>query len=243
MMLIKTAFFKILIILLAAIFLIKLIQLSLYQSFHLDEAYYLGASVKILAGDLFLTNHIFDKPIFQALWPIPGILMGGQNLLGFRLSAIIASLISFVAMRKLIPASSMLKSLCLLAAILFFFSNPFVLPYLGSSMGEPFLLISFIFFMKNYIQTFFQGFEKNEQRMYIWYAIALCTKQSALMWAPVFLPLFIFKLQQNGFDYRRLIKDIFKNSKWVFIITLAYQLLNERKFAAIRWFHHLREDK
>ena len=222
----------------------QLIVMALHPSFHLDEAYYVGASLKILSGDLFLTNHGFDKPIFQALWPIPGIIFGGEHLIGLRLSAIAASLIAFFSLlasfAQSLNAKQALIYLLILTAL---FSSPFTIPYLGSSMGEPFLLLCFVFFFKYYLRSFFTESEGNDQLIYIWYALALCTKQSAMMWAPMLLPLFLYKLQQNQWNFKQLIREIFYRSKWVFFIFLLFQALNKKKFAAILWFGELKKDK
>ena len=235
---------KILSIVFSLFLFFQLFTIALHPSLHLDEAYYVGASLKILSGDLFLTNHIFDKPIFQALWPIPGIIFGGENLIGLRLSAIISSLIAFLVFFRIFwNKKDIGTNFIFLAIFTALFSSPFVIPYLGSSMGEPFLLLCFVFFTKYYLRSFSVESKKNDQLIYIWYALALCTKQSAMMWAPMLLPLFIYKLQKNHWNFKDFLKEIFYRSKWIFLIFLIFQGLNKKKFAAILWFGELKKDK
>lgn len=60
-----------------------------HPTFFIDESYYLFAGRKILSGDFFLRSFAFDKPILQALLPIPGMLIAGETPIGFRLSGFI----------------------------------------------------------------------------------------------------------------------------------------------------------
>lgn len=57
-----------------------------HPTFFIDESYYIFAARKILSGDFFLRTFAFDKPILQALMPIPGMLIAGETPIGFRLS-------------------------------------------------------------------------------------------------------------------------------------------------------------
>lgn len=217
----------------------KVIMISFHPSMHLDESYYIGAALKILGGDLFLMNHSFDKPIMQAIWPIPGIVIAGKNIIGFKLSGWIAAILSFVFLAKLpLFDNDKLKRFCFLILLLVVFLLPFNIPYFASSMGEPFLLFCFSLFIFNYLKFLRTNSFKFEKWAYIYFALACITKQSAIMWAPMFLPLIIYKWREN----RKVLSFFitFWRSTWfLWILVLVFQLTNKSKLAAILWFTHL----
>lgn len=212
---------------------------ALHPSLHSDESLYIAAGLSILSGDLFLKYFWFDKPIFQALWAIPGILVLGKTLLGFKLSALTATLITLIKTNSIHP--NLPKAILILIAGVYF-TSPYNISYFSSNMGEPFLALFFINFVRNCFLSIEKSEEKYTHKAYFWFVLALCTKQSAIMWSPMFL-IFVFQRDLRLNTFYKVVKDFIISTKWIWIITLFFQITYKRKFASIIWFSHLSKDK
>ncbi len=217
-----------------------LIYFSFYPTFYVDEGLYIGAATRVLGGDLLLQNYWFDKPFMQFYWIIPGILLLGYNVLGFSMSGILCSVLSFVKLPNTFRLAKNDFSSIILA--LLFFSNPFHISYFTSSMAEPFMLLCLLNFLIYYFEFLKTKERKILKKSYIWFTLGFCVKQSALMYSPVLLGLFL----SNKLTVKKIKTELiffFSSTKYLWLIAFLYQISNKKKFAAITWFSKLTRPK
>ena len=222
------------------LFLSFLIYRSFYPTFYVDEGLYIGAATRVLGGDLLLQNYWFDKPFMQFYWIIPGILLFGYNILGYSISGIICSVWSFIKLPKVFQLKKL--DICSIIIAFLFFINPFHISYFTSSMAEPFMLLCLL----NFLFYYFQFLQNNERgvlkKSYIWFTLGFCVKQSALMYSPVLLGLFL----SNKLTVKKIKTELiffFSSTKYLWLIAFLYQISNKKKFAAITWFSKLTRPK
>ncbi len=165
----------------------------IFPTMSMDEGYYITATLKILSGDLFLSNYPFDKGFIHPLSQIPGILFFGKNPLGFKFSGAIFYLGSFVfcvltfnhILRSHFKRETPLYFLTCLLFALSLYLQPKMIQVGMSTLGEPYLL----FFL---MATLFQVVRSPNSPLNRWiswtFTAALWTKFSALFWFWILLP-------------------------------------------------------
>lgn len=213
-------------ILLLVVIVVRGFAVLIYPSFHMDESYYIGAAIRVLEGDLFLTTYKFDKPFLNALWYIPGILIAGDNALGFRLSALIATGFGLWWLSKIFlcifeKQTSRSHYWSLVFAFLFY-QSPLVNSYTLSAFAEPYLLALL------FGALYYWSHQKDKRISYMFFSAAFFTKFTGLLWAPIYL---------FSIDWRRPLVGLSKETQYllkaawpIFILGLFYTLTNAKKF-------------
>ena len=234
-------------ILYSLIFLAFGLYRAFYPSLHMDEGYYLGAALRILKGDLFLTGYAFDKIPLAPYLMIPGILIAGENPLGFHLSGLIASWVGFLSALGLITRLCRSWLATLVAQFFYLLLNllPFMVFQHGSSLTDPFLLMFLLLFLSAAQRCLSDANEitrrRYENHAYHFFSLALATKFQALMWLPCLLGFWFLrfgvaeKKAWLGTSFLRLWKVL----RWYAALALVFMLTSPTKFAPISWFSHL----
>lgn len=204
----------------------------------MDEGYYIGGALQLLKGDLFLTTYKSDKP-FMINWSLlPGILVFGKNVVGYRFSSFIAGLVSFFFIIKTFQLALFQKSKLLhifsYCLVLSFFIRDETLRYLASAFTDGFLLMFlsiYFFYTVKYVES---GNSKDLDFSYIFWSLAFFTKFSAIMWAPISLGALFFRKGKNINIFREILY-VFKSSRWVWAIGVLYFATNRSKFSPVLW--------
>ncbi|MFK7827320.1 MAG: hypothetical protein AB8G05_24465 [Oligoflexales bacterium] len=227
----------------AAAFLIFLsIPRLFYPSMHMDESLYIGATQRILNGDLFLSKFWFDKffatPIMLAL----GILIGGENQVGFRLAALVCSVYTIYVILTMIVemGENIITSLAMFLFALGILLSPFMIFYHVSSFTDPFLLLFLVLFARSLYRAIKHSGDQSRNHLttsYHYFAIASLFKLSSLMWSPMLVGFWYLKGGIAGI--KNGIKDFFYTTKWWMIVGTCYTLANPEKLAPLLWFKAL----
>lgn len=221
------------------LFIFLMIKAS-YPTMYVDESLYVGAALEILNGDILLRNYWFDKPFMQFFWIIPGIIILGSNIVGFSLSGILCSCISFFKIHRIFSNSK--NNILITLTFILFFTNPFHMSYFSSAMAEPFLLISIIFSLHAYFLFLKTNNREQLAKSYFWFSLGFCVKQAILM----LLPMYIGVLLKEKISFKRCydeLKFFLIRTKYIWALAIIYQVSNKSKFAAITWFSKLTSQK
>jgi hypothetical protein len=207
----------------------------------MDESLYIAAALRILGGDLILNSFWFDKFFITPVTLAMGILIGGENQIGFRLSALgCSAYATYIITNWILKNTStwMIRISMILLALGVWFS-PFMLFYHVSSFTDSFLLLFLLLFTFQLHRAALSEENRStyERRSYHFFAVAALFKLSALMWSPVFAGYWFLT---GGFKkVKRGIIDFLKTSKWWIAAGLAYSLANPEKLAPVLWFKGL----
>lgn len=217
----------------------KALVLALAPSLHVDESYYIGAARKILSGDFLLTTFAFDKLFLPPFVLTPGILLWGENVLGFRFSGLLLLAASFVVLEKLFveyyrrthaSPTHMIHHVLATVSAFAFLALPTVLQHEASAMTEPAL----VFFLS--LSALFLVRKPSSGAWAVPWTLAAFAKMSAVMWLPLFLfaELFIANERPGALPQK-----YWKRTKWWWLAAAVFMLFNRKKFAALTWFSHL----
>lgn len=214
-------------------FIICGVNILFHPTLHMDESYYIGSSLRILSGDIFLTTYKFDKPFLLSFFPLIGILILGYNAIGFKLMGLVFSLMSIILFIRVI---SLIWKRTFLSVflVLGLFCSPLMISHGISAFAEPFLLFFLFLF-------FFECYKADGQshKAYQYFTVALFIKFSAVMWGPVLLGYWLF----NRRNLLSEIKYYFASTKWIWGIGIFFMLTNRSKFAPVSWFGQLYSEK
>jgi len=202
----------------------------------MDESYYLGAALKVLNNDFFLTTYKFDKPFLISWLLSPGILMFGENYLGFRIPGLLFTLGCIFYIYKILKQVNS-NTIFILPIISTLFISPFYLEHTISAYTEPFLLF-FLLGMLNYSLKFYKlGVNKDLHKSYLFFFLATFTKFSSIMWGPILLFTYLAKKKS---PYK--IKNIVSEAKLflycglpIIIPGLLYLITNKKKLSPVTW--------
>ena len=243
------------IVLVVASFLLALPRF-LHPSLHMDESYYINASLRILSGEIFLQNTAFDKPFLTAWLPIPGILLFGENAIGFHfihflfylclgplIHRLVFSMFSNESLQPIFQPNRLTHFLC------FFFAACFVLhPWTILFCAGAFSEGAFLFGVAIYLWFISTGRITSQISHLVGHAgflaLLFCIKQTAFLLFPI--PLVILGL--NIFAEKpgkliaflpillrelKLLAGKFLSSKWhsfLLCTFVAYCIVGPKKF-------------
>ncbi|MEZ4742802.1 MAG: hypothetical protein R3B45_10190 [Bdellovibrionota bacterium] len=212
-----------------------------YPSMHIDESLYIGAALRILSGDFFLTTYWFDKFFITPFTLALGILIGGENHIGFRLSSLIFSSYStfLIVTWTLRSTKTIIGKISLLILVLSIWLSPFMMFYHISSFTDPFLLCFLLLTATKLHDTAItdKPIKLYPQKAYSFFAIASLFKLSSLMWSPILAGYWMLRSGPHGII--KGIKDFFSTTKWWILVGVCYTLANPEKLAPILWFKSL----
>jgi len=207
----------------------------------MDESLYVGAALRILQGDIFLTKYWFDKFFLTPFVLSLGILVGGETQIGFRLAALVTSLLSiYITITWIADLAGKIfdqfVALILAAGILLL---PFMIFYHVSSFTDPFLYLFLVLFSRSLYRAAVDPAKSvvHTRRAYHYFAVASLFKLSSLMWSPMLLGFWIWRSGPRGI--KRGVGEFFQTTKWWIAAGVLYSLANPDKLGPILWFKHL----
>ena len=211
----------------------------------MDEGYYMGATHSILKGDLLLHKYAFDKPFLLAWMPLPGILLFGENPIGFHVMPLLFSLVGvvlfFLALQGATLARTLIQTVLNGGFSLFLFTLPALRSLEVSNFCEPYLLFfgSLILYGLTNKKSRFQ--DSTLARIFI---CGLFVKFSFALWAPVLgFADFVVGKRTWPTGFREWVRTLvvetvrwLKLGKVFLIIGLIITAWNAVPFSAILWF-------
>jgi hypothetical protein len=208
----------------------QVFELIFAPNLFMDEGYYLGATHQVLNGDLFLRNYSFDKPFLLALWPLPGVLLFGENPFGFHFIPTLGFIGAFVLFYKTATTLGSKRVSAFFLSLLLF-SLPSLQSLSISNFCEPYILflttlILYLVVKKAPLRwisnVFFLGF---------------FTKYSFLSVLPFVLASSALNAGEISLRWIfRYAKEFILAGKYLLFLGLIYLFLNQVPFKSITWF-------
>ncbi len=189
--------------------------------FFMDEGYYIGAALRFLTGDIFLTSYFFDKPFLVMIVQAVDIVLFGKTHIGFRVLNVlfyIGSFLIFIKILKLIQPR-LHRGLAVVLS-LGLFTQPLMIYYGFSSYCEP----SLLFFC---LCTFYEVARSQTQplratRLYFYLTCGIFIKFSALFWWVSVGALFV----GNHRSLKEFIEALFRKTWAIWICGILFTILN-----------------
>lgn len=202
---------------------------AFFPGLHLDESLYVGAAQHILAGDVFLSRYWIDKPPLPFFLLAPGIVIAGNNGLGFHLAGLLfataALALLFAVLSKLILDFSGRVALFLLTCALFL--CPLSVAFGPSSFNDPFQ----IFFLLLFVLFIECG--APEKRIHQSFALALLCKPTTVLWAPALIGYwFVQEPMRLKHGWQKVRAFIF-DCRWMLAVLILFQLTARQKFSQL----------
>ena len=232
----------------------------------MDESYFLAGTLKFLAGDFFLTEYRFDKPFLTWAHLVPGILLFGKTPLGFHFSSLVFLFLAVKTWTQLFlsifrtgdsekETRLLFQSVVVFFTVLGFACTPLFVTYGAGSFADSALLF---FLGKSLIPLLTRTKEdskqsadtrKDWQKAWFWFACALCIKQTAVLYGPIYFFLWIKTLnsqQKSPAGFVAALKEVIlfalKSGKVIYLIALFYMLSGPVKLAPLDMFWQARPD-
>ena len=201
----------------------------------MDEGYYLGATHAVLKGDFFLRHYAFDKPFLVAFWPIAGILILGENPLGFKLVSLILYLSSFVLFTGLLQkvAKGWIRNYFLSLAL---FLLPLMQRYGVSNYCEPYLIFSLIVMVRALADESADLNRTTKVRIMNGFFMGALTKYSMVLWSPMIAMSWFVRTPFSWRGFGTKLFDFLKSGRYWIGAAFLFSLTNATKFASISWF-------
>ena len=216
---------------------------ALHPSLHMDESLYLGATLKMLHGDPLLTTYWLDKIPWASLLMIPGVMIAGENALGFHLSGLIAATLGVLVAQRLLweMLGRSFWSVCAMLFYLFINISQFMVFHHASAFTDPFLLLFLLLSLRSlWLSVAHHNLmlkDRYEHRAYVFFTAALLAKFGAFMWAPVLVGYWILRYQDAW--WRVGPRRFLHAGRYLWLLALIFMLANPGKLAPIAWFSAL----